>query len=144
MPFQNKYFVSKYYNEGNNMNRFPSIEEINEILDEITLEIPDELFKGLNEGIVLLPEFKVHKKSVEGSPLYVLGEYHSSITGRHIRIYYGSFEKVYHDHTVEFLRKKLKETLLHEFTHHLESLAGESHLEKEDMNNLRRYLRKWE
>lgn len=126
------------------MNGFPSIEEINEILDEITLEIPNELFRDLNEGIVLLPEHKVHKKSKEGSPLYVLGEYHSSITGRHIRIYYGSFKKLYHNCTVEFIREKLKDTLLHEFTHHLESLAGESDLEKKDMSDLQRYLRRWE
>jgi predicted Zn-dependent protease with MMP-like domain len=127
----------------NNMNGFPSIEEINEILDEITLEIPNEFFRELNEGIVLLPEFKVHKKSKENAPLYILGEYHRSITGRHIKIYYGSFKKVYDNRNIDFIRKRLKETLLHEFTHHLESLAGESDLEKEDMNDLREYLRRW-
>jgi predicted Zn-dependent protease with MMP-like domain len=123
---------------------FPNIEEVNDILDEISLEIPKEFFKDLNEGIVLLPEFKFHKMNKKEYPLYVLGEYHRSITGRHIRIYYGSFEKVYPNCTNEFIRDKLKETLLHEFTHHLESLAGESDLEKEDKDQLRKYLNRWE
>jgi predicted Zn-dependent protease with MMP-like domain len=124
------------------MQVFPSIDEINNILDEIVLEIPKEFFYELNEGIVLLPEFKLHKMSNDESPLYILGEYHVSITGRHIRIYYGSFLKVYPNRSIEFLRSRLKETLLHEFTHHLESLAGEYDLVKKDTNDLIKYLHK--
>jgi len=71
--------------------------------------------------------------------LYILGEYRRSSSGRNIAIYYGSFKKAYNGLSYENLRKKLKNTLLHEFTHHLESLAGERDLEIKDAENIQRY-----
>lgn len=124
------------------MNNFPSINEIHEMLDEIAEEIPRDLFKELNQGIVLLPEYKIHPESRINDKLYIMGEYCRNITGRYIIIYYGSFEKVYSSISIELLREKLKDTLLHEFTHHIESLAGERGLEIEDYKNLLKYKRK--
>lgn len=121
------------------MNRFPTIDEVHEMLDEIVEELPDEFFKKLNEGIVLLPEYKLHPESRNIDKLYIMGEYIKSITGRRIAIYYGSFEKLCSDFSIEELRDKLKDTLLHEFTHHLESLAGERGLEIKDAEDMRKY-----
>lgn len=122
------------------MDAFPSINEILEILNEIAEEIPGEFFRRLNKGIILLPDYKLHKNSKDPNKLYVMGEYSSDITGRQIRIYYGSFKKVYHDMPLEILKVKLKDVLLHEFTHHLESLAGENNLEIKDATALAKYM----
>lgn len=121
------------------MGDFPTIDEINNILDEISEEIPKEFFDKLNEGIILLPKTKFHPESTDENPLYILGEYRRSVTGRNIVIYYGSFEKVYSGTTEKRLRRKLKDTLLHEFTHHLESLAGEKGLEIKDAEDILKF-----
>ncbi|SDY97349.1 Zinicin-like metallopeptidase [Proteiniborus ethanoligenes] len=121
------------------MNSFPTIEEVHAILDEIAEELPQELFEKLNEGIILLPEYKMHPESRATDILYIMGEYSHGITGRRITIYYGSFKKIYSGTSLIALREKLKGTLLHEFTHHLESLAGDKDLEIEDAENLARY-----
>ena len=44
---------------------------------------------------------------------------------------------------MEAIEEKLRETLYHEFTHHLESLGGEKGLEIEDAENLARYRSKY-
>lgn len=124
------------------MESFPSIEEVNIILDEIADEIPKEIFDKLNEGVILLPRSKMHPESTIENKLYIMGEYRRSVTGRNIVIYYGSFRKVYTDISYSSLRKKLKDTLLHEFTHHLESLAGERGLEMKDAQDLEGFRNK--
>jgi hypothetical protein len=59
-------------------------------------------------------------------------------------IYYGSFIRVYGELDLPEAKEKLRGVLLHEFRHHLESLAGERGLEIEDEINFREYLRKKE
>lgn len=116
-----------------------TIEEAQLMLDEIAESLPMEFYKELNGGILLLPGAKVSPHAVKDD-LYTMGQYeHSGSMGRIIRIYYGSFEKLYGDISPERMKKKLRETLLHEFTHHLESLAGEKGLEIKDAQQLRRY-----
>lgn len=122
------------------MDAFPSINEILKMLDEIAEEIPREFFCRLNKGIILLPDYKLHKNSKDPNKLYVMGEYSSDITGRQIRIYYGSLKKVYRDMPLDILKVKLSDVLLHEFTHHLESLAGENNLEIKDATALAKYM----
>ena len=122
-----------------NENNFPTIDEVHTILDEIAEELPKEFFEKLNEGIILLPEYKLHPESKNREDLYIMGQYSRSITGRHIAIYYGSFERIYRGISMEYLREKLRDTLLHEFTHHLESFAGERGLEIEDAEYMSRY-----
>ena len=59
-----------------------------------------------------------------------MGEYvEDPYMGRMIYIYYGSFLEVYGELGEKELEEELRETLLHEFTHHMESLAGERGLE---------------
>ncbi len=119
-----------------------SIDEVQIILDEISGELPPEIYKDLNGGIVLLPQVKMHKKSIDDD-LYVMGEYrHERISGRYIVIYYGSVDKLYGRLSREGLKKRLKSVVKHEFVHHLESLAGERDLEIEDERKITEYLKK--
>lgn len=124
------------------MNEFPSIEEVESLLEDIIEEIPKEFFKDLNKGIILLPQYKVHPESKARNKLYIMGQYVRDFSGRHITIYYGSYKRVNRGISKDRLREKLKDTLLHEFTHHLESLAGEKDLSNKDKINLERYRNK--
>ena len=121
------------------MNEFPSFEEIRELLDEIAEEVPEAFYQELHGGIILMPEEKKHRESKDFENLYIMGEYHRNVMGRKILIYYGSFKKMYPKASIGILRKKLKDTLLHEFTHHIESLAGERGLEKKDEEKMKKY-----
>ena len=117
-----------------------SIDYVEKILNQIADEIPDEFFKYLNGGVILLNECKSHPKSA--GDLYILGEYiNRHDMGRSICIYYGSFMRLYANLPENVLREKLRSALLHEFTHHLESLAGERGLEIKDQTSLNEYLR---
>jgi len=115
-------------------------DEVGLMLDEIAAELPKEFYKELNGGIILLPEVK--KNRISGSnDLYIMGEYHrGGGLGRYIAIYYGSFERLYGHLTRDALKAQLAHTLKHEFTHHMESLAGERGLEKKDEQFLTDYL----
>ncbi len=122
------------------MQDFPEIDRVHKMLDEIAEALPVEFFNELNEGIVLLPQRKYHPRSKSNRPLYIMGEYHRSITGSHIRIYYGSFQRVFKGLSEERIKEQLESTLLHEFTHHLETLAGEKGLVIKDEEDLDKYL----
>ena len=124
------------------MNEFPIIEEVEILLEEIVEEVPKEFFKELNKGIILLPRYKLHPESRARDKLYIMGEYARDFSGRHITIYYGSYKRVYNGISRKRLKGKLKDTLLHEFTHHLESLAGEKGLVIEDKEFLEKYRNK--
>lgn len=124
------------------MESFPDIDQVQQMLEEISEVIPKEFFIKLNEGVVLLPQHRYHPKSRADRPLYILGEYRKSITGSHIRIYYGSFKRTMEGMDHQKIRERLEETLLHEFTHHLETLAGERGLILKDQESIKRYLEK--
>ena len=110
------------------------------MLDDLAAELPEEFFKDLNGGIVLLPEAKLSPEA-RANDLYILGTYHRSYSmGRYISIYYGSFEKLFEDYSEEMMKKELRKVLRHEFTHHMESLAGERELEKDDDRRMAQYL----
>lgn len=116
------------------------MEEFRDMLDEVIAEIPEIYFQGLNGGVCLSEETKIHPKSI-GSQLKIMGEYiYSSAMGRSIWIYYGSFIAVFGHSSRERIRKELIHTVRHELTHHLEGLAGYKDLEVEDENRISRYL----
>ena len=116
-----------------------SIEEINELLDEVAAGIPDEVFRELNGGVSLLPETKLSESDPDGC-LYTLGEYHRDQMGRYIVLYYGSICAVHGDDSRSRMRQNLKKVLTHELTHHLESLAGDRDLEVQDEIDLENYF----
>jgi len=117
-----------------------TFEEVGDILDVIAEELPREFYRDLNGGILLLPEACQDEDEDDSeSDLYTLGEYVHDEMGRYIIIYYGSFVELYKDLSPEKLRKELRETIIHEFTHHIESLAGECDLEIKDELEMSRF-----
>ncbi len=119
-----------------------TIEEVNDLLDEIAAEIPNEFYNYLNGGILLFPDEKLHPQDRAGN-LFTLGEYRIDNLGRYIVIYYGSFMSLYGYLDKNSLKQKLKETLVHEFTHHIESLAGEKGLCIKDAADIDSYNKRW-
>lgn len=121
-----------------------SLVEMEDMLNEIVDEFPQELFRELNGGVILIPKAKLHPISRKND-LYILGEYRKDGNmGRYIAIYYESFLRVYGHLGRKDLREKLVHTLKHEFIHHLESLAGERGLEIKDEQYLVNYLKRKE
>jgi hypothetical protein len=118
-----------------------TIDQAEVMLEEIAAELPREFYQKLNGGILLLPDVKMHPAR-RADDLYIMGEYnYSREMGRYIVIYYGSFERLYGHLSPEAMREKLKKTLVHEFTHHIENLAGERGLEIKDAQDMARYRR---
>lgn len=120
-----------------------TFEDIGQMLDEICEEIPQPFFEKLNGGVNLLPDVKMHALAVSDD-LYIMGDYNRDSLGKYINIYYGSIMKNYPDCSPEQMRRHLKKLLQHEFTHHIESLAGERSLEIKDEEQLDAYMRKKE
>lgn len=114
-----------------------SIDEVNEILDRAYDEFPEELFQGLNGGVLLL-EDEV-KDPEAGRDVYIMGEYCHDEMGRYINIYYGSFAAVLAGEPREVWEDELRVTLRHELTHHVEGLAGERGLEYKDADRLKQF-----
>lgn len=96
-------------------------------LDELTDELPEEIFKDLNGGVNLIEDEKIAEDG-----RYTLGTYFVNGMGRYIEIYYGSFVKLYGETDDELFVKRLKKTLHHELTHHIENMAGDRSLERWD------------
>jgi predicted Zn-dependent protease with MMP-like domain len=116
-----------------------SYDDAGELLDAFAEELPAEFFNELNGGVVLSERKKRHP-DVRG--VYILGEYHHEhVLGRYIIIYYGSLAAVCAGESDDYFAEELRKTLRHEFTHHVESLAGERGLERKDEERMRRYRR---
>lgn len=119
-----------------------TMEKAQELLEELVREIPEEYYIELNGGVNLSPHCRLSPAALNDD-LYILGQYHkSSHLGRIITIYYGSFAALYPNASPAEWKKRLRETLRHELTHHLESLAGEKDLEIEDAKKIAGYLRR--
>ncbi len=120
-----------------------TIDETKEMLDEITDTLPEPLFRELSGGIILLPQYKIHPKAVDND-LYIMGEYSRSSIGVLIKIYYGSFAKIYGNRPRELYYEQLRRVLVHELRHHNETLAGYRDLVLYDEDRIAEYLRKKE
>ena len=115
-----------------------SFDQAGDLLDEMAEEFPEEFYAQLNGGISLLPEAK---EDPEGEDLYIMGEYCNDMMGRYIVLYYGSFAALAQqgEWTEEDWEDELYTTLAHEFTHHIEGLAGERGLEIRDELEMEQY-----
>lgn len=122
---------------------FPSIDEVHEMLEDILEDIPETFFNGLNGGIILEEELKFHSESRDERPLYIMGEYRQSVLGKSIAIYYGSLKRAYKYEYEFVIYEKIKEVLIHEFTHHLETMAGNIDLRIEDEEILKDYRKQY-
>lgn len=118
-----------------------TIEEYQTMAGTILDSLPKEFFNQLNGGVVVRPEKKTHSKSVPGAPMYIMGEYtRSSMMGRMIYLYYGSFVIIYGRLPRPEQRDILRGIIVHEFRHHMEWLSGTRELEEEDERGLKAYL----
>ena len=117
-----------------------TFDQVGELLDEMAEEFPQEFYADLNGGVCLLPEAKPDPDFPEGE-MYILGEYCNDMMGRYINLYYGSFAALAEQEgwTEEDWEDELWETFAHEFTHHVEGLAGERGLEVKDEAFLEEY-----
>ena len=117
-----------------------SFDQVGLLLDDMAEEFPPEFFQELNGGVCLLPEAKPDPDFPEGE-MYILGEYCNDMMGRYINLYYGSFAALAEQEgwTEEDWEDELWETFAHEFTHHVEGLAGERGLEVKDEAFLEEY-----
>ena len=115
-----------------------SFDQVGDLLDEMAEEFPEEFYQDLNGGISLLPEAV---EDPAGEDLYIMGEYCNDMMGRYINLYYGSFAALAEQEgwTEEDWEEELWETFAHEFTHHMEGLAGERGLEIKDEAFLEEY-----
>ncbi|MBQ2830834.1 MAG: metallopeptidase family protein [Oscillospiraceae bacterium] len=116
-----------------------TIDEVNDLLDKIADELPEELFDGLNGGVCLLEE--ECRSDVPGTEdMYVMGHYCRDMLGNYINLYYGSFAALYRHAPPRKWERELRKTLLHELTHHMEGRANMRDLEVRDEQDVERYL----
>lgn len=108
-----------------------SYEEVLSRLDDMAERFPPEFFGELTGGILLHPEEPL---PADDPDLFTMGAYCHDSLGRRIELYYRSFAVLAseEDWTQEDWEEELWITLSHEFTHHMESLAGERGLEIKD------------
>lgn len=119
-----------------------TFEQVASMLDDIVDALPEDLIRGLNGGIYLLPDI-VRSSKIPDPHYFVLGEYRQNpVTGRMVYLYYGSIMALYIDASVEELRKELDYVVRHELRHHVESLAGDRSLEIEDEQYVASALRR--
>ena len=104
-----------------------SYKEAGRMLDKAMEALPQGIFDGLNGGVNLIEEEKTDSRGG-----YILGLYHNNMMGRYIEIFYGSFTALYGDIPPMQFERRLKSTLHHELTHHIEGLAGDRSLEQWD------------
>ena len=114
-----------------------TFDEAQEALTAFIEELPPGIFDGLNCGVALLPDALYDENGI-----LILGQYHVEPRGlgRYVTIQYGSLCVAYGYTSPEFFRQKIRDVLHHELTHHLESLAGDKSLERQDAIDMRKIL----
>ena len=113
-----------------------------EIAQEETALLPDYVYEDLTGGVLTDPSVYLHPGRV-ADDLYILGTYSSnSYMGKQIVLYYGSFAAVLGNAGEDRYRARIRETVRHEFRHHLETRAGLSKkgsLVEEDEERMMKY-----
>ena len=121
-----------------------SFDEFADVVDDEMNLLPDYAFDELNGGVVVDERPLLHPARVSDD-LYILGTYTSDpVLGKQVRIYYGSFTATMSTQSDEAVRRQIRETLRHEFQHHLETRAGmfgKDSLVEEDRRRLSNYFR---
>ena len=114
-----------------------TIDQVNDILDEIAEGFPTALFQELNGGVNLLEETKPDPEFPPGE-MYILGEYCDDLLGLYVNLYYGSFAALAERENWDEAawRDELRITLSHELTHHMENLSGLHALDDRDAEEL--------
>ncbi|MBQ8305740.1 MAG: metallopeptidase family protein [Blautia sp.] len=117
-------------------------EEFKDIVEEELELLPEYVYKELNGG-VLVEEYTYMHPARVADDLYILGIYSvDPILGKQIRLYYGSFMATMGYRSIEDIRLQVRDTVRHEFLHHLETnagLFGKGTLIEEDRDRMRTY-----
>lgn len=123
-------------------NTLMTYDEAHAYLDAVAESLSPSIFRDLNGGILLLERVVPSPNSLAGD-LFTLGTYFYDPygLGRYIAIYYGSFVQLFRHASLAAQQTALREVLLHELTHHVESMAGVRDLEEEDRIFLEQYRR---
>ena len=119
-----------------------TIERFSEIVEEEMALLPDYVFDELNGGVIVDERVNMHPES-RNDDLYIMGTYSSGdIPGKQVTLYYGSFMVTMPGASEEEIGDRIRETLRHEFLHHLETKAGlfgKGSLIEEDRDRMIRY-----
>ena len=101
-----------------------SFEDFTRILNEEVEALPEYVHEKLNGGVLADSSVYLHPGRV-ADDLYIFGTYSADpVFGKQIVLYYGSFAAVLGDSSESAYREKIRETVRHEFLHHLETRAG--------------------
>ena len=93
------------------------------VTEEVDL-LPEYVHDELNGGVLVDSGVYLHPGRL-ADDLYILGTYTvDPLLGKQIMIYYGSFISSFGDASESIYRDKIRETVRHEFLHHLEARAG--------------------
>ncbi len=116
-----------------------TFERFQALVEEMVSDIPDKFMEGLS-GVHVLPQ--AHPEP-EYEDVFRMGEYldpgpsdflgAGEGLGRHVALYYGSFEAIAAGDPDFDWEDETWETLTHELRHHVESLAGEDLLTQDDV-----------
>lgn len=119
-----------------------TFDEFADIAEEEIALLPEYVTEELTGGVLVDENVCLHPGRVDDD-LYILGTYSSGgLYGKQIILYYGSFMAVMKSSSDETIRMQIRETLRHEFRHHLETRAGlfwQGTLIEEDAENMRKY-----
>ena len=101
-----------------------TFDEFTKIAEEELEKLPDYVRDELNGGVLTDPRAYLHPARV-ADDLYILGTYSSDpVLGKQIVLYYGSFTASMGYAGEDAFRAQIRDTLRHEFRHHLETRAG--------------------
>ena len=104
-----------------------NIHKFTDLANRITeRDIPAPLLDQLNLGIAVISDKQ------EEDDYYVMGEYIENGMGCHVVLYYGSFLAVLSGESQEAWEEEIRDTIQHELQHHIESLAGEENLARQE------------
>ncbi len=120
-----------------------TFDEFTEVVEEEMKLLPDYVHEELNGGVLVDEAAYPHPRRL-ADDLYILGTYSvNGVLGKQIILYYGSFAASMGAMSDEAVRMQIRETLRHEFRHHLETRAGlfgKGTLIEEDRERMRTYF----
>lgn len=117
---------------------FLSLDDFTRLTAEVAETLPPSFFQDLHGLVQVQSQVKYHPQARK-QDLCIMGEYIQDRLGRRINLYYGSFRDVYRNLPQQELKEKIRDVLVHEFRHHLESLAQLRDLEIEDERFMAEY-----
>ena len=127
-------------NTSDNTNAMMAIDAYQDMAEELLDELPEELLRGLNLGIVVIDSLEIHPQSVHND-LYIMGRYERSAMGRGIQLFYRSFARVFGTLPPQVQKDELRKIMRHELRHHWEWQSGDDTLGEQDRWEIEEYLR---